>query len=346
MLSQQRNYAGFLIRVMSNIRPVLIGGCDRSGTTLLGAMLGAHPDCICTPEAQFKIEVLQRLDLLGELENIERAAAYIEEHWRFRIWRSGIDPNAAPFDDISSYADLLAWVVRSYGSIHGKPDAHVWVNHDPGNVKYATTLFELFPNAKLIHIVRDGRAVAASLMKMDGGPNVIISAADFWRSRLAGGLAAETAFGPDRVMRVRYEDLITNPESALRRISNFAEIDYVCEMQAGGGLAVPPYAERTHRRIGSPPEPDRANAWQRELTLRQVEIFEYITGDLLAMMGYSPCFGRRAQQLTRWENWTLYFQDALRTQFVNRFQSKWRRYRGQRVKWSRSNHALTPDAYK
>ena len=66
------------------MKPVFIGGCDRSGTTMLGAMIGAHPDCITTPESQFKISAFQNINQNGN--QLQQYLRNILNNWRYRLW--------------------------------------------------------------------------------------------------------------------------------------------------------------------------------------------------------------------------------------------------------------------
>ena len=75
---------------------------------------------------------------------------------------------------------MIEWIVKKYGKHVGKPDPRIWVDHTPQNLIHAKLLVDLFPDARMIHIVRDGRAVANSLMRVDRGPNNIEDAANFW----------------------------------------------------------------------------------------------------------------------------------------------------------------------
>jgi hypothetical protein len=144
-------------------------------------------------------------------------------------------------------------------------------------------------------LVRDGRGVAASVLPLDWGPNDVLRAADYWMARCAVGLAAELQLGPDRVMRVRYEDLLANPEKTLRGIATFAGLDYEPAMARGTGHWPNRYNERQHRLVGQPPDQSRAESWQQSLTPRQIEIFESAAGEFLETLGYQPEYGIHAQ---------------------------------------------------
>lgn len=281
-----------------NPTPVFIGGCDRSGTTMLGSMLGAHADALCVPEAHFLIDVIDwhpgetAYDLSRALRKIGRHARF--RYWGLRLQTMGPPPHAAD----SSYAELIRWIVERWGEQSGKPLRRFWVDQTPWNTRFAATLFELFPSAKMIHIVRDGRAVAASILPLDWGPSRIDAAALWWAAQVGYGLAAELHWGRDRVQRVRYEDVVTDPENTLRSICSHLEIEYQPEMAKGTGLKVPEYTARQHALVGKGLDARRVHAWRDRLTPRQIEIFERTTGDLLQCLGYEPMFGPSARAMS------------------------------------------------
>jgi hypothetical protein len=165
--------------------------------------------------------------------------------WRFQIWglasgwESGIPAQSSAREIIEG---IVEGIVNEYGKKVGKPTPQVWLDHTPQNIRHTQTLLDLFPEARMIHIVRDGRAVASSLMRVDWGPNEVQEAAHFWVESLAHGFAAELLFGPERVMRVRYEDLVQDPGSTLKRLCPRLDIRY--ELETSRGLVSKPPATR------------------------------------------------------------------------------------------------------
>ena len=291
--------------------PILIGGCSRSGTTLLGAMLGGHPECVVTPESPFKIHPLAarlgrraggliRSDIAGVLVN-----------WFFAIWDVSVSAAELTNGGLPiSLASLMERLVQAYASQHGKAGFRFWVDHTPANIRYVTTLLEHFPSAKIIHQVRDGRAVAASVMKLDWGPNTAKEAAQWWTSYVAFGLAAEHVLPPHRILRVRYEDLVTAPQRTLERIGDFCGLDVRPEMLEGRGYLVPAYTARQHNLVTGPLRPDRIDAWKHELPPRQIEIFEYYTGEALSYLGYHLERGLLANPPSALEKWRMELQEV------------------------------------
>jgi hypothetical protein len=270
---------------------------------MLGAMLGAHSQCLCVPETQFIEHQFARDGFDPGALNPHRTLAEIVADPRYRLlWQLEIEPERVPAQQLgTTYPKLLSWLVQAYGRTRGKEDAAVWIDHTPTNFRRALTLLRMFPEARFVHLVRDGRAVAASLLPLDWGPNNALHAAEFWMARCAAGLAAESQLGPDRVLRLRYEDLVGDPGPTLRAIASFAGLDYEPAMAEGSGLQPNQYHERQHRLVGHPPDRSRVNGWRQSLTPRQIEIFEAEAGEFLTTLGYVPLHGIRARPATQVE---------------------------------------------
>ena len=309
------------------MKPLFIGGCERSGTTMLGAMLGGHSRCLCLPESQFMDDQLAHADADGRID-ARAALSRIVAHERFRLlWDLPSDPAPVqPAELGATLADLWTGLALAYGRKLGQPAADVWIDHTPTNFRRVRGLLRLFPAARFIHLVRDGRAVAASLLPLDWGPNNALHAAEFWMARCALGLAAELDLGTDRVLRVRYEDILQEPESSLRRITSFIGLDYEPEMASANASKPTRYHERQHHLVGQAPVPSRAAGWQQVLSRREVEMFEAETGDFLETLGYQPRYGVRAMPATRVEVFRLRLGDLARRARNN----LWRRWRVRR----------------
>jgi hypothetical protein len=291
--------------------PIFIGGCSRSGTTLLGAMLGAHSECLCVPESQFKIKAYRSFENDRDGGSMMRVLDKIKKDWRFQLGYE-IELKSVPLEKIgSSYSELIKWIVRKYGEKQGKLNPRIWVDHTPSNIRYAATLFELFPESKMIHMVRDGRAIAASVMRLDWGPNTISKASHYWIERLAYGLAAESFWGEKRVMRVKYEKLVKEPEATLKELCRWLDIDYQKEMANAGGFVAPEYASGQFALVGKPPDAERINDWEKSLTPRQIEVFERSTRELLRYLGYTPKYGLKARAITGMESFIWGIKELL-----------------------------------
>lgn len=269
------------------IPPILIGGCPRSGTTLLGAILGHGQAALTVPESGFKWELLGPARV-GDSNRLNRATVTrsLERDWRFRLWGIATPELTEGEPEEIAFDALLDQLVHAHGATVGKPHPDVWIDHTPGNIKYAMTLAEMLPEARFVHLIRDGRAVAASVLPLDWGPNNVFEAATWWASHVAMGLAAARALGPERVLTVRFEDILTDGARTVSELCNDLDLTFHPEMLHRREYRVQQYTKRQHRLISEPPDTSRTDAWRTRLSTREVETFEYLTGELLAYLGY------------------------------------------------------------
>lgn len=308
------------------MRTVFIGGCDRSGTTFLGSLLGGAAGVVVTPESQFKIDCLNAV-LEGKLKSHAEITAYLDNHWRYRIWRVPADKmieGKGQGDSLEVLAEAILARVKGYGLTHNR-SPEVWVDHTPRNLQDIHLLGQLFPDAKYLHIVRDGRAVSASVLPLDWGPNTASQAARWWGSRLTPGLAAETAW-PQRVKRVSYEKLILEPEVTLRELCAFLGLEFNPDMVSGKGFVVPGFTQRQHALVGGKPDRARVEAWRSSLTEREREIFEAEVGGVLYALGYPLDFKGKARLSSRFERISGKAREFVYTYAINKLKYRYRRF--------------------
>lgn len=309
------------------MKPVFICGCGRSGTTLIGTLLGNHTDCLTIPEFQFKNEIINFYESHDRSTNLSYILNKLKDHRRFKLWQLNIQSNLVLEQEelIQKPEQIINFIVSIYGETIGKKKSKFWIDHTPINCKYAITLLKLFPDAKMIHIVRDGRAVASSVMPLDWGPNTIIKAASWWVEWVGYGLAAESFLKKHQIIRIKYEDLLIEPEITLKRLCSYLEIDYQPSMIEGKGFNVPLYSSKQHHLVGSKPDKTRVNAWEKKLKPRQIEIFENLTGDFLNYFAYSSIYGIKARNITRLEKRKLeYLEMCMKN--INKLRNRYRFY--------------------
>ncbi|UOQ45393.1 sulfotransferase [Halobacillus salinarum] len=298
--------------------PIFIGGCGRSGTTLLGSMLGAHKDCLCIPESQFKTDMINEFDK----NNINELVISIKNNVRFRLWN--LDINTISIENINSYGDVLEFFINEYSKKVSRSNFKMWIDHTPNNLEYVKQLKEIYPQAKFIHLVRDGRGVASSIIPLDWGPNTVKSAANLWKTKLSYGLAAEQFVNKDDIFRVKYEELVIDPEKTLKEICEFLGIVFQKSMIDGNGFSPPKYTTKQHDLVGTKPNKSRTEAWKHKLDSREIEIFECLTADLLECMGYSRLYEGSYSDINRRELIFLNIKELSRY-FYNRIHYQIRR---------------------
>ncbi len=249
--------------MMRTESPIFLVGSVRSGTTLLGDMLEHHPE-VALP-GEFELAV----DFLGPACEEPELAAYhtwLETNRHFRGHRLEIDPKLAYRDLVAS---LLEQMRRSSRGPE-RPQLGVSVHRRFG------CLHSLFPGARFIHLVRDPRDVAASLIEQGWAGNHFTGARQ-WREVEEEWERSAPAIPPERRIELRFEDLVADAPAALARLCAFIGVPYREEM-----LRYP--EDSTY----GPVDPRIAGRWRRVLSARAIRLAEAGAGDLLARRGYEP----------------------------------------------------------
>lgn len=269
------------------IRPIFIAGCPRSGTTMLGSMLGGARGALVTPESHFVAEVL--LQVLGSKSGAPKLLDVIKalnNHFRYKLWQ--IKPVVAEDVegiDVDNYASIILSLVVEYASVNGFDEPQIWIDHTPENVMNFSLLKQIFPRAKFVHLIRDPRAVAASLIPLDWGPFNVRDASILWAERLGYGFALEAAY-PDDTVRVKYEDIVREPIKTMKTLCDFLKIDYVDQMVSGSSFLVPAYTRKQHALVGSPPSGTRIDSWKNNLDCNQIYEIEKRLVSLMRYLDY------------------------------------------------------------
>lgn len=269
------------------MRPIFVIGAERSGTTMLGSMIGAHSDVLCLPESNFIAVHMPTPDPKRPVDS-RHILKMFRSHYKFRtMWRGvRVDDASLASDTAITFPGLVDWLVEQYAISVNKTSVTSWLDHAPNNLLYVHRLNQHFPNSKFVHIIRDGRAFANSMIAADWGPNDVIDAAERWVYFVGLGMIAMNYLGEGRIMMVKYEDVVTKPEESMQGIARFLQLDFQPGMCSPTGLSVPGFIKKTHALLGASVEPKRLDAWKQKLKPRDIEILESKIGDLLLILGY------------------------------------------------------------
>lgn len=262
----------------------------RSGTTLLRAMFDAHPDMAIPGESHFVAQfarVRTKYEGAGGFD-IDRFAHDLFDHWAFRRWRlSSTDvldayEGAPPGDYPSAIRTLYAAYARNRGKTR-------YGDKTPSYVLHVRLLADTFPEARFIHLIRDGRDVALSYLDTDFGSRTLGQAAIYWDRFVRAGREAGRLLGTRRYREVRYEDLVRETERVLRELCAFVGLpfdDRMLRYYERSKQLMPTLSHTQHHgNLGKPPTAGLRD-WRRELSPRDVAVFEYLAGDLLDELGY------------------------------------------------------------
>jgi Sulfotransferase family len=278
---------------------VFIVGCPRSGTTLLGRMVDAHPDIAVVNEGRFAPDWFERRrGLTAEGHVTPELIDRLLDHPPFKsvsVTREQLT-RLLDHDGRVHYADFVAGVFDLHGRAHGK---RLVGDKTPHYVRSLRTLHALWPAARIVHLIRDGRDVSQSVLAWrkvaERGGSVarfsafredrVATVACWWEWLVRLGREDGAALGSAVYHEIRYETLVAEPAAECERLCDFLGVPY-----DDGMLAFHEGRERDD------PALDAKKAWRRvtpglrdwrsEMAAADVERFEAVAGGLLEELGY------------------------------------------------------------
>jgi hypothetical protein len=276
-------------------------GAGRSGNTLLRMMLDAHPALAIPPETDFWVEALERVK--GAADPAGAMIATVTGHWRLTdthvdgtTWSAAVRA-LRPFSPAGAMRAFYGLYAARFGKTR-------WGDKTPYYVRHMTAIADALPEARFVHIVRDGRDAALSIVPLWFGPNSVEEAAVEWRDTVLG--ARRQAARLPHYLEVRYEDLVRAPEPTLKRVCAAIRLDYdpamlryaerapdrvrevVREFRDSEGRLVAAVEQRhaIHANLARPPLPERIGGWRKAFTPEQREHWRRVAGDLLQELGH------------------------------------------------------------
>lgn len=262
--------------------PFFLVGSERSGTTLLRLMLAHHQHIECAPEFEFLVEEMPDGSGWPPLESYYEwlATNRIFVPYRFRI------------DRALDYPALMKSFLAQYGARTQKPIQGATCH------KHFDRLLRIWPRARFVHLLRDGRDVARSCIGMGWAGNVWhgverwIAAEELWVSLVPVVPATQR-------IELHYEDLIRAPEQALSRVCAFLGTDFD-----------PAMLDYSRDSSYERPDPSLIGQWRKKLRPEELALLEARIGPMLRARGYEES-GVPAAQVGAWRRFTLALDDRL-----------------------------------
>lgn len=274
-------------------RPVFIVGCARSGTTMMQLMLHAHPRIAVPPETRFLLPAYDRREAFGDLAeraNRRRLARFIAKPRRSRPHDLGLEPDeirrrvrSAP----PTIGSAVAAVYEAYAERFDKPR---WGDKRPAYVRRMRTLLRLFPDAQIIHVVRDGRDCVASLTHMPWWQGGYLRAAVYWNEAMQAGRWARRTLHDDQYLELRYEDVVADPRPQLERLCAFLGEPFDEAMLAPHRVSDEAVPERKSWHVNTRREINASavERYTRDLELHELALVEAVCRPWLRRQGYAP----------------------------------------------------------
>jgi Sulfotransferase family len=299
---------------VAEVPPIFVVGASRSGTNLLRALVNAHSQVWMSGETHYFDDLRPRLPGEGRarLEGAgrERAERYFLALSHRPFGQEG-DPSASRMDadELRGLADELGGTGDAYFEAlcrlrarrHGRPH---WAEKTPRHVYRIDALLEAFPDAKVVCVVRDPRAVIASYRDWHGAGkrrgvdehaelaadrrrsqrsyNIVLQCL-LWRGVVQASHDAALKHGPDRVRIQRFEELAERPEEEVRALCGWLGLAFEPAM-----LEIP-VVNSSYATSGGPEgvSKEPVERWRKRLSDQEVGIVQSVCGRLMDELGYA-----------------------------------------------------------
>ncbi len=278
---------------MNSIKPILLFSTERSGTNLLRAILSSHSE-IASPPASGIINVLAKnrykyqcnTDGDNCKELISDAIRLIDAH------PSNWDINFTIDQIKMEMREPSVWeMFRSINELYAQnQSAKYWLSKEPNLFDYGYEIKTHMPDALFIYLVRDGRDVAASMLKGRLHENHIYFAAKRWRNDQIKCLQyiSDPLFRKGSIT-VYYEDLIRDPYTVIGNLSDFIGIDFESSMlEFYKNDKIQDHSKRSEfwKNLSKPIISTNSKKYLKNLNKNQIHTFESVASDLLKILGY------------------------------------------------------------
>lgn len=275
---------------------VFLVGCLRSGTTLLQRLVDAHPEIAVIHETQWVPRWYERRrGVTADGAVTPALVPRLLEHRRFG--RMELDARAvarvAAGRDIH-YRRFVSELFDLHGELKGKA---LVGEKSPGYVRHIPTLHELWPDARIVHLIRDGRDVCSSARAWSKAERIfgeyptwredeITTAALWWEWHVRLGRESGATVDDRRYLEVSYEALVAEPAAECARLCDFLAVPYddaMLRFHEGRARSRPELSAKAAWR----PVTAGLRSWSSEMPAAELARFEAAAGPLLTELGYA-----------------------------------------------------------
>lgn len=270
-------------------RPIFIVGMPRSGTTLLSSLLDAHPDLVVAPETHYFTrcwtgeEVHDSADAERMLDRLFQQPGVHDMGFSDRE-KTQIYERVRTTDH-PTHADVLGAVLEAFAD---RSDATIWGEKTPDHLRFIPEIARHFPTAGFVALVRDPRDVSLSLRTMPWSRGTLPAQAWTWRS-YAALIERYANEYEDQFIRLRYEDLITDPDRELRALCTKLNLPFHESMLRRNRTesgAFDADREPWKEKSGRPIDPSNKGKWRTDMPDDERIIIDVIAGRWLTTYGY------------------------------------------------------------
>lgn len=292
-------------------------GHGSSGTTMVARLCRAYLGISFGTESQFIVRYYQQLERYGDLSQDRNLCRLVDDLLKERWFARGKKNFGFETDRESilenveqrTYRGVLDAVFNQLARHHGMERCG---DKTPEYVYHLPVIGELYPDAKYVTLLRDGRDVACSMMNVYWGPKNIYMAASEWRDAVDRVDQFIDTLPPSQTIELTYEGMLTRPVESFQRLIEFLEID-----DQDGQLI-----DSITEKVDIDMKRDNFNKWRKRWSESQRRLFERIAADALRRHGYETTleqsddtfnsaqrmYWRCENKLKKW-TWARYWKD-------------------------------------
>ena len=276
--------------IVKNDVPFFIVGCPRSGTTLLQLLIDSHPNIAIPPESHIFVRFSKIFRYYGDLSkdtNLRLLIRDLLNDYHIKDWKLGVSiPEFCEMLEERTLRGVIFTLLGIYAKKEGKKR---WGDKTPQHALHLKEIIKIFPKAKFIHLVRDGRDVAVSSSRTIVGPPSIYGIAKEWKKYISIFSDFKESLDKCRYHEIRYEDLVQNPQKEMDKTFHFLDEEPISIGPEVPNTAAKNYYLQTDEHMLSlklPITTKKICSFKNVLSEREIAIFEFMAKYALRRYGY------------------------------------------------------------
>ena len=273
------------------VKPFFIVSAGRSGTTLLRKKLVNSDQIHIPPESDdfipYNAIAFVRNNAKGWVQLTDDILENFQQQPFFKYWRTDIRGLRAVLGSLPpegrSYANLIN-LLYLHACREKKPDIRFWGDKTPYLAYRLEWLRKIFPGARYIHLVRDGRAVVHSMMQKQHYS--LEKAAVRWRDSIHLFGKHRRLVSPASVLEIKYEDFVSSPHATVSTVCGFIGAEYDPRMMTDRDIELGDDVLPHHDNLSKPITRDPIDKWRGEMRPADIEVVNRKLQRELLMLHY------------------------------------------------------------
>lgn len=283
--------------------PIFIIGCPRSGTTVLASILNRHSQIASATETHF-FNFIAKNNYKWDDFDLNAFKRFLEES-RITDFTNLLQADSVSLiDKFTNYKTTEDETLLESNEFHKKQVFDILMNtllekrhkkrfceKTPQHLNNVNEILKLYPQAKFVHLVRDGRDTVNSLLKMPWRPDGLVNNARFWIQyiKLGQELNKQAEALVNNLLTVKYENLLKQPNETIKLICEFIDEKFEPQMLQESQADIEifsPWESTWKHKSSQDLDASRIGAWSRELSMDDQIILNYLLRKELLALSY------------------------------------------------------------